>query len=983
MMLSQHKLAGVSTLLAICLRNGDSALAIQKKLEAAISGAYTPHSGWTDREFDIAFLVKALGGARLLYVLQKAEGYPSNTTVKKRRLIPEILVSAGIPSKTEIDQNISSFLGNRGRFPPSLKDLLRGQCIMIDGLSLEEMCRFDPVRGIIVGICREHYNKAPNTIINSVDDIDKIANALYNNQVCHHGKDGTVLAIAPVTGLDNYFPVPLILSPSCKAEKGEQLAEWVSLFIECYRMHPDGEKRHGPITVLATDGESSFRTLRFIIGLVQPLDPDSSLGRVLYRLPGLNCMTGKNGLLTTCDPKHIIKQFATMIRSPVGIQIGDTVIHSEDCFLTLRVVALMGEEQARTLLNPADKQNVPKAVNLIQTLLDDSGVKVTVTPGQLHRIYKVLFLAKILGFFLFPFIKVKMSLSEQIQSLSTYSHLITALYLKHRTAFMNSAIFADSQAIVKNVIITTARFQLLDPTMEYHILFEGTDRLEGVFSNVRTQDHSSNFDVIQLAHKLSTGTEINAIFKRHPDLNRGHQRQNLVDAHGVDHINPKSWVGNVVVGDVDIESCYIKGRDQCNSLLVDHFGPGAYIEWDSIFYDRTCDHLRPDGSYVGSRAADQDAQDDEDTDELIGGLTDLANLQDTNAHDPTNFADMRDQPYNERAEPALDQEGPGANDPNDDHEFVPEILNPSVPTRLHSPYLKVGNKDRHIDAIVAERLTSDRARKSTTRTLRARGVTVDETIRRRTQHLNSESTLASNTPMAKSGDLGGFLVRISASIVLAVGEVLNFRQGTSRTNLMSVSIADIETKSGPKQTSIAVQVLDLTIQPSAHFGNLTNLNWYWSTNFVQVQASREGVSNTAHYTLRIPGHNFALLGSTIAIDHNGKSVWSLLDKDLRSAMNFLWNNLNPDGDEIINNLQVSNPPVQPRKLDSKDIIPCKICKEPRKLSAMRNHVGRHILQSLRTRHVELYALGSEKGDELFYSEVSNITQSFESDLSDI
>lgn len=57
-------------------------------------------------------------------------------------------------------------------------------------------------------------------------------------------------------------------------------------------------------------------------------------------------------------------------------------------------------------------------------------------------------------------------------------------------AFVTSALYADSQAIVKNIIITIARMQTLDSTLDYHILFEGTDRLEGVFSHVRTQDHA-------------------------------------------------------------------------------------------------------------------------------------------------------------------------------------------------------------------------------------------------------------------------------------------------------------------------------------------------------------------------------------------------------------------------------------------------------------------------------------------------------------
>jgi len=107
MLLSQQRIAGVATILAVSLFNGDSPQAIHNRLEQAINGAFAPRSGWTDREYDIAFLAKALSGSRLLYVLQKAEGYPSNTTLKRRRKIPEITVSAGKPSPAEVDANRS------------------------------------------------------------------------------------------------------------------------------------------------------------------------------------------------------------------------------------------------------------------------------------------------------------------------------------------------------------------------------------------------------------------------------------------------------------------------------------------------------------------------------------------------------------------------------------------------------------------------------------------------------------------------------------------------------------------------------------------------------------------------------------------------------------------------------------------------------------------------------------------------------------
>lgn len=81
MMISQNKIAGVFRILAVMIRNGASTISICDKLDRAILGNYEPQSGWTVREFAVAFLVKAIGGPHLPYTLQKAEGYLSISTL--------------------------------------------------------------------------------------------------------------------------------------------------------------------------------------------------------------------------------------------------------------------------------------------------------------------------------------------------------------------------------------------------------------------------------------------------------------------------------------------------------------------------------------------------------------------------------------------------------------------------------------------------------------------------------------------------------------------------------------------------------------------------------------------------------------------------------------------------------------------------------------------------------------------------------------
>ncbi|KAI0368714.1 hypothetical protein BV20DRAFT_947389 [Pilatotrama ljubarskyi] len=261
----------------------------------------------------------------------------------------------------------------------------------------------------------------------------------------------------------------------------------------------------------------------------------------------------------------------------------------------------MSAEKARLLLDPADKQNVPKAVSLLQSMLkQEDNVPQSGLPSRAHRQRILTFLARVLGAFLLPFISVNMNLSEQLRSLVTYTHLIAVLWIHHGTRFMTGALFADSQAIIKNILITVARLQLVDENLPFYVILEGTDRLEGLFADCRTQDHSRNFDVLQLSEKLATSALIQGIMERRPELDREHRRLSLKDAMGVDHVNPRSWTGNVRVGDVELAAEWKKGQEEANKLLETYLGPSARVYFGTLFPSTgERDLLRPLGDYVG------------------------------------------------------------------------------------------------------------------------------------------------------------------------------------------------------------------------------------------------------------------------------------------------------------------------------------------------------------------------------------------------
>ncbi|KJA13990.1 hypothetical protein HYPSUDRAFT_150902, partial [Hypholoma sublateritium FD-334 SS-4] len=189
------------------------------------------------------------------------------------------------------------------------------------------------------------------------------------------------------------------------------------------------------------------------------------------------------------------------------------------------------------------------------------------TPSDFHRQRCITFFGQFLSYFLLPFISPDWSLSQQIESLSAYAHLAAALHLKHGTACLTGALYADSQAVVKNIVFITARLQIMDGNLTFFIIQEGTDRLEGLFGDTRTQDHSRNFDIKQLCEKLSIATLIDGAFERNPELDRGHRRLSILGTLGIDHINPKSWKGDTHVGNVDLHIQWENGRQKAINLL--------------------------------------------------------------------------------------------------------------------------------------------------------------------------------------------------------------------------------------------------------------------------------------------------------------------------------------------------------------------------------------------------------------------------------
>jgi hypothetical protein len=283
-------------------------------LERALRKLYRVRGGFNKRELDISFLVKAIGGPKLLYALQKSLGLASVSTIRRNHQVPKLVASIGTPTKEEIHSNIGAFFNPDIKLAPAFPSCseLPGNVLMFDGVALETRLRYGPERDAILGLCREHSNRV-NTKVESLESLEAVRKALAETdkksetRVCY-GSDATVVAVAPYANEKNYTAVPIVASPTDKTETGADFAQWLQTVLEAWRLDPNGEKMHGPIWSIESDGDNVFRLAKFVVCMVKRVDSDSELGKILDKCLGINKYTSEHGAIAGSDLKHVGKR---------------------------------------------------------------------------------------------------------------------------------------------------------------------------------------------------------------------------------------------------------------------------------------------------------------------------------------------------------------------------------------------------------------------------------------------------------------------------------------------------------------------------------------------------------------------------------------------------------------------------------------------------------------------------------------------------
>ncbi|EMD31048.1 hypothetical protein CERSUDRAFT_60567, partial [Gelatoporia subvermispora B] len=443
------------------LKERVSILKLVNRIEASLDDVYHAR-GYSSKDHDISMLVFRLGGRKLLYALNHHISIPSLRTLRRHMHFTRLMPSLGQPTSQEITFNMTEIFGCKIKdwdtpLPRHVK-YSSGMSIFWDEVSQEEVSCYFPHADAIGGLCREHSHRVDKRLT-TFDSAEAVATALADGTV-HYGKEASVIALGSFgTSLRGAFPV--VFSPTCKSETPQQSADLLHRVIDCWRDNYADEV--GPIWSFASDGDAGRRAMVYQLFMKHQIGEDHHLYKYLGQMSGLNLCVGDGDITADFDWKHLLKRFGRLLRTTQGIIVGDTVINHEILAAHLRDHPELSELEVQRLLNPADAQDVPRAVSFLQAVYSISSLpRDGCSPTQLHERRIIGVIGQTLNAFMDPFIRPSWNITQQITSLSKYAHLAFALFRAYGTSFMPHQLYGDTQTSVKNIVFCIAKQQELD-----------------------------------------------------------------------------------------------------------------------------------------------------------------------------------------------------------------------------------------------------------------------------------------------------------------------------------------------------------------------------------------------------------------------------------------------------------------------------------------------------------------------------------------
>jgi len=363
-----------------------------------------------------------------------------------------------------------------------------------------------------------------------------------------------------------YGARPFVISGTCKRE---DVISQKNLLETASRALQESQSSHRRrLYCIASDGDSRRRRAMALLSLTHFLPQSSPIFVALSRLRLFNLLCGNDDLTGDLDWRHVLKRFRNTLLRLKGILIDNTVVTATILKMHLKHNG-MDDSAATTVLAPNDKQDVVLMIQLLNALAHLPPATETDDPG-FHASRRIIrLLGQLYRHLLETYMHPSLSLHEQLTRLSAAAHLVLALYSREQGDFIPIQLYFDVMAMIKNAYCCVAKTQQDDPNGKFWIILLGTDGLEKVFGKVRTMigsDH--NADQLQLTNRIDGAVQCVKILELHPEWGGQSRRLTVksLEEQGtnitkkLDHLNPRSWQGDVYVRNIILRSCWQEGR---------------------------------------------------------------------------------------------------------------------------------------------------------------------------------------------------------------------------------------------------------------------------------------------------------------------------------------------------------------------------------------------------------------------------------------
>lgn len=367
-----------------------------------------------------------------------------------------------------------------------------------------------------------------------------------------------------------YSARPVLISGSCHRESAEEHQTVLETTLAAVRSRPALQRVR--IVSIDTDGESRRGAALVLMTFKKVLSESSPIHALLCSLKLMDLHVGGDDITINKDSKHVaFKRVRNTCCRKIGIRI-----------LGIQVMAPLIEQHlldsgqtashVHSVMNASDKQDVELAYSLERDLWSlpsaPSGKEATYV--QVREALRLL--GDVCYHLVMPYICINLSLSEQLEHLSSAAHLVLALYVHEnaKSHFFPRPLVIDIMLMVKNVFFCVAKAKIDTPTSRFFLTLLGTDRLETLFGIVRTMvGNDVNVDVLQLALRAAGATDVANMLARYPEYNCEPRRTNapavtrdMQVVEGVDRISPRDWRGDISVQNVTLLTSWRLGRNR-------------------------------------------------------------------------------------------------------------------------------------------------------------------------------------------------------------------------------------------------------------------------------------------------------------------------------------------------------------------------------------------------------------------------------------